>query len=166
MQVLVRKPSCNNDFGSIRSRAFVSRICLLLICAVTCLRNHLQVVRSSLWFAFVCCRYVGHWKQDKRHGEGCETLADGSQYRGQFVDGLKSGHGVMTASNGDIYEGDFQQGEMSGEPAQRQVALKLGNCTFGVVKKSYRSRVAVVTRPKQVLPMIRAAAVTKTNKVP
>ncbi|KAL8426855.1 hypothetical protein Efla_002463 [Eimeria flavescens] len=58
--------------------------------------------------------YVGQWKHDKRHGEGCETLSDGSNYKGQFANGLKSGHGIMTASNGDIYEGDFLQGEMNG----------------------------------------------------
>ena len=55
-------------------------------------------------------------------------MADGSKYRGQFVDGLKSGHGIMTASNGDTYEGEFQQGEMSGEPAK--VAFELGKLRF------------------------------------
>ncbi|MAG23783.1 MAG: hypothetical protein CMM09_06920, partial [Rhodospirillaceae bacterium] len=31
-------------------------------------------------------KYVGEWKDDKRHGHGTETFADGAKYVGEWKD--------------------------------------------------------------------------------
>lgn len=95
-------------------------------------------------FVLARFRYVGQWKQDKRDGEGCETLADGSQYKGQFVNGLKSGHGVMTASNGDVYDGNFEQGEMSGEENTPVAVARTVSYSFSIFFLVLASAVAGV----------------------
>lgn len=47
-------------------------------------------------------------------GDGTETWADGTIYRGQFVDGLKHGHGKILYSTGDVFEGKFVRGKKHG----------------------------------------------------
>jgi hypothetical protein len=32
--------------------------------------------------------YVGEFENDEMHGNGCFTMEDGSEYFGEFVDGL------------------------------------------------------------------------------
>ena len=39
-----------------------------------------------------------------------ESYVDGSNYKGNFKDGLYHGHGTITWANGDKYEGEFEEG--------------------------------------------------------
>ena len=41
-------------------------------------------------------------------------MADGSEYRGGFVDGAEEGSGVQTSKDGGRYEGFFKQGKKDG----------------------------------------------------
>jgi len=54
----------------------------------------------------------------KKHyiGHGKLSMADGSYYKGTFVNGEIEGHGFrLFALNGSTYSGQFQQGEMNGQ---------------------------------------------------
>ena len=84
-------------------------------------------------------KYVGEWKDDKRHGQGTSFWADGDQHVGEykdgkehghgtylfgpnsgefagdkyvweFKDGMKHGHGTYTWADGDVYVGEFKDG--------------------------------------------------------
>jgi len=84
-------------------------------------------------------KYVGEWKDDKRHGQGTSTFADGDmyvgefkegevhghgtylfgpnagefagdKYVGEFKDGMKHGHGTYTWADGDVYVGEWKDG--------------------------------------------------------
>jgi len=65
-------------------------------------------------------KYVGEWKDDKRHGQGTSTFADGDQYVGEFKDGEVHGHGTyLFGPNagefaGDKYVGEFKDGMKHG----------------------------------------------------
>jgi len=39
--------------------------------------------------------YAGHYRFNKKHGEGTYTYSDGSKYRGEWVDGMQHGVGCI-----------------------------------------------------------------------
>ena len=45
-------------------------------------------------------KYVGTWKDGKKHGQGTHTFPDGSMYVGTWKDGNKHGQGVYTLTDG------------------------------------------------------------------
>ena len=55
-------------------------------------------------------KYVGEWKDNKRHGQGTYTYPDGSKYVGEFKDGkpwnfisyYKDGNIELKVVNGEI----------------------------------------------------------------
>jgi hypothetical protein len=55
-------------------------------------------------------RYVGSWKDMKRHGIGRLMLASGNTYEGEFRDDEMTGVGVYTWKNGAKYSGEFVNG--------------------------------------------------------
>lgn len=80
--------------------------------------------------------YKGSWKQGKPHGFGIEKYGDGSEYEGQFVEGVKSCYDPHTtilakeeefrrngklpeqstykSCSGEVYVGEFFNGRMHG----------------------------------------------------
>lgn len=54
--------------------------------------------------------YKGDWNAaGQRHGYGVLTLADGTRYGGQIIDGECLGVGVMVFPDQSRYEGDFER---------------------------------------------------------
>ena len=57
-------------------------------------------------------RYVGDWKDGKKHGQGTYTYGkgqgEGDKYVGEFKGGFKNGQGKYIWSNGDKYVGVFK----------------------------------------------------------
>ena len=51
-------------------------------------------------------KYVGEWKDDKRHGQGTYTSPKGDKYVGSFKDGMMHGQGTYNYANGDKYVGE------------------------------------------------------------
>ena len=57
-------------------------------------------------------KYVGEWKDDKRHGQGTFTSAKGDKYVGEWKDGKTHGQGTRTWSNGKIEEGIWENNRL------------------------------------------------------
>ncbi len=58
--------------------------------------------------------YVGKIKNEMPHGYGILTWANGSNYKGEWLDGTKTGFGILTSSNGDTYTGEFLNDDFHG----------------------------------------------------
>ena len=56
-------------------------------------------------------KYVGEFKNGKRHGQGILTYSDGAKYVGEFKNGKQHGHGTYTYLYGDKYVGEFSNGK-------------------------------------------------------
>jgi len=81
-------------------------------------------------------KFVGKWKNGKRHGQGtytwcfycswCSSLpggtnssissfADGRKYEGEWKDGVYHGHGTYTFSDGSKFSGEWRDGKKYGQ---------------------------------------------------
>jgi len=56
-------------------------------------------------------KYMGEWKDGKRHGQGNMTYHDGSKFVGKWKDGKKHGQGTDTYGDGRKYVGEWKDGE-------------------------------------------------------
>ena len=64
-------------------------------------------------------KYIGEWKDDKKHGQGIYYyLADnefkGDKYIGEFKDDVLHGLGILIFARGDTYEGEFKDNDFDG----------------------------------------------------
>ena len=64
-------------------------------------------------------KYVGQWKEGRRHGFGVYYCADGTTYIGDWLDGKYHGKIVITLKDGDWYEGDCSDNERNGHGIYR-----------------------------------------------
>ncbi len=55
-------------------------------------------------------KYVGEWKGDKRHGQGTYVEANGAKYVGEWKGDKKHGQGTVTWPNGAKYVGEWKAG--------------------------------------------------------
>ena len=60
-------------------------------------------------------KYVGEWKDNKRHGQGTFAWKDGRKLVGEWKDGLPNGQGTYTFPNGDEYVGEYKDGKRNGQ---------------------------------------------------
>ena len=64
-------------------------------------------------------KYVGEWKDGKKHGQGTKTWASGKwkdhKYVGAHKEGKRSGQGTYTWPNGNKYVGAWKGGERTGQ---------------------------------------------------
>ena len=62
-------------------------------------------------------KYVGEFKDDKKHGQGTYTFADGTKYVGEFKDDKYHGQGTYTFADadGEQYVGEFKDGKKHGQ---------------------------------------------------
>ena len=60
-------------------------------------------------------KYVGEYKDNKRHGQGTYTYANGDKYVGNFIDDKEHGQGTLTTNRGDKYVGNFIDGKKHGQ---------------------------------------------------
>ena len=59
-------------------------------------------------------KYVGEYRDNKRHGQGTYTYADGDKYVGEYRDGEANGQGEYTWSDGTRDVGTFKDGALNG----------------------------------------------------
>ena len=55
-------------------------------------------------------KYAGEWVDDKRQGKGTYTFADGTEYVGEWNNDLMQGYGEMTYFDGSVYRGQWHAG--------------------------------------------------------
>ena len=60
-------------------------------------------------------KYVGDWKNGKKHGRGNLTLPNGSLYTGEFKDDKIEGQGTFTSSDGRKYVGEWKDSKKNGK---------------------------------------------------
>ena len=53
-------------------------------------------------------KYVGEWKNGKKHGKGTLTHLDGEKYVGGWKDDKYYGKGILFFPDGEKYEGKIQ----------------------------------------------------------
>ena len=56
-------------------------------------------------------KYVGEWKDSKRHGQGTHAWADGAKYVGEWKDDKIHGQGAYTLADGKVWEGQWSNGD-------------------------------------------------------
>jgi len=60
-------------------------------------------------------KYMGEWKDGKRHGQGNMTYHDGSKFVGKWKDGKKHGQGTFIYYNGRKYVGEWKDNNQNGQ---------------------------------------------------
>ena len=57
-------------------------------------------------------KYMGEWKDGKKHGQGTFTYGkgkwEGDKYEGEFKDGYRNGQGTYTSQDGTKGKGEFK----------------------------------------------------------
>lgn len=53
-------------------------------------------------------RYLGQWKDSKKHGFGTYYWSTGDVYKGEWLDGQQHGYGEFTWASGAVYRGHFR----------------------------------------------------------
>ena len=64
-------------------------------------------------------KYVGEFRDDKKHGQGTHTWPSGQKYVGEYRDGKKHGQGTLTFPSGQKYVGEFRDGKSNGQGTLR-----------------------------------------------
>jgi len=60
-------------------------------------------------------KYVGEWKNSRKHGPGTYTYANGSTVIGTWESGKQVGLGTIAFANGDKFSGYFENGDKNGQ---------------------------------------------------
>lgn len=60
-------------------------------------------------------KYVGEWENDLPNGQGTFTFPNGKKYEGEFKDGEYHGQGTFTFSDGSKHVGDWKNGKLNGQ---------------------------------------------------
>lgn len=60
-------------------------------------------------------KYIGEFKDAKRHGQGTYTFYNGNKYVGEFKDGQGHGQGTYTWADGQKYIGELKYGRSHGQ---------------------------------------------------
>ena len=57
-------------------------------------------------------KYVGEFRDDKRHGHGTFIFASGAKYVGKFRNGKRNGRGTLALTDGTQYVGEWKEDEL------------------------------------------------------
>ncbi len=60
-------------------------------------------------------KYIGEYKDNKKHGQGTYTSPDGEKYIGEFEDNKKHGQGTYTWADGAKYVGGWKDNKQHGQ---------------------------------------------------
>ena len=64
-------------------------------------------------------KYVGGWKENKKHGQGKLTIGkgkfEGDKYEGDWKDGKQHRQGNYISTNGSKYVGEYKDGKENGQ---------------------------------------------------
>ena len=88
-------------------------------------------------------KYVGQFKNGKRHGQGIFTFVNGDKYVGEFKNGKPHGQGTFTYTSGEKYVGEFKNGKPHG---QGTWTYEDGRVEKGILKKDKLIKFATVSK--------------------
>lgn len=71
-------------------------------------------IDARMCVLLTCMCAAGNWVEDRVHGQGEHTYANGNRYSGDWVDGKITGYGVLSFADGETYEGELKDGRMQG----------------------------------------------------
>ncbi|HIP08694.1 MAG TPA: hypothetical protein EYG65_03065 [Rhodospirillales bacterium] len=78
-------------------------------------------------------KYVGEWKDGKRHGQGTETSAIlERKYVGDFNNGLPNGQGTFTYADGSKYVGEWMDGVRREQVVMANLSIFRQICYFDI----------------------------------
>jgi len=60
-------------------------------------------------------KYVGEYKDNKRHGQGTYTFPSGNKHVGEYKDNKRHGQGTFIYANGEKYLGEFKDDKRHGQ---------------------------------------------------
>jgi hypothetical protein len=60
-------------------------------------------------------KYVGEYRNGDRNGQGTYTVAYGHKYVGEYKDDMQNGKGTLTYANGDRFIGEFKDDKRNGQ---------------------------------------------------
>jgi hypothetical protein len=100
----------------------------------SCQSRDLKRRRTATWSDGK--KYVGEYKDDKKHGQGTHTFPNGEKYVGEYKDNKHHGQGTYTWPDGTAWKGYFMNDEYvphicsdmgltKGSPEHGQCVLKL-----------------------------------------
>ncbi len=72
--------------------------------------------------------YIGHWKGNRRHGNGKHCYLNGDVYEGMFVEDIRQGFGRYLFASGELYEGEWHNDLMHGHG---RITFKNGSSKSG-----------------------------------
>ncbi len=72
--------------------------------------------------------YIGHWRGNKRHGQGRHFYLNRDVYEGDFVEDIREGRGKYFFSSGEVYEGEWHNDQMHG---RGRIKFKNGSSRSG-----------------------------------
>ena len=82
-------------------------------------------------------KYVGEWKDNKRHGQGTFTSPDAGKYVGEFKDNKFHGQGTFTSPDGRRLVGYFRNNEYIPDICEEMGLVKgtesFGNCVNNLI---------------------------------
>jgi len=67
-------------------------------------------------------KYEGGWLNDSYHGQGTETYPKGRKYVGEFKDGYRNGQGIMTLPDSRKFEGEWNRNNYLGPAGTKPAA--------------------------------------------
>lgn len=83
-------------------------------------------------------KYVGKFKNKKRHGIGTGHWADGTEYEGTWVNDNQHGYGVESKDGSIVKEGFWTDGKYTGKDFNKAGCIQ-GNCNNGYGTKILKS---------------------------
>ena len=88
-------------------------------------------------------KYVGEFKDGKRHGQGTVIFADGRKYVGKWKDDKPNGKGILTFTDKKKYVGEYKNGKFTGRAicAKRGIELFFNKREHRFSSSDLRNRV-------------------------
>lgn len=89
-------------------------------CSLSLASAQIECIKGDCKNSYSTClfpsgsKYVGDFKDGKIHGKGILYFSDGNKYIGHWVNHYREGEGRMVFANGDEYFGDFKQSKFDG----------------------------------------------------
>ena len=82
-------------------------------------------------------KYVGEFKDNKKHGQGTFTWTNGDKYVGEYKDNKRHGQGTFTFASGKRLVGYFMNGEYIPDICEGMGLVKgtesFGNCVLKLI---------------------------------